>query len=34
MFVGLVAAAMQKHYPQEKLPNSIEAAQKVCNRST
>jgi CTP synthase len=34
MFIGLVAAAMQKHYPQEKLPNSIEAAQKVYNRST
>ena len=28
MFVGLVAAAMQKHYPQEKLPGCIEAAEK------
>jgi len=32
MFVGLVAAAIQKHYPNEKLPDSIEATQKVCNR--
>ena len=31
MFVGLVAAAMQKHYPQEKLPDCIKAAQKLCN---
>jgi len=31
MFVGLVAAAMQKHYPDEKLPDCIEATQKVCN---
>ncbi|MBA7631985.1 CTP synthase [subsurface metagenome] len=30
MFVGFVAAAMQKHYPQEKLPDCIEAARKVC----
>jgi CTP synthase len=29
MFVGLVAAAMQRRYPQEKLPGGIEAAQKV-----
>ncbi len=28
MFVGLVAAAMQKHYPQEKLLGCIEAAEK------
>ncbi len=27
MFVGLVAAAMQRHYPQEKLPGCIETAQ-------
>ncbi len=33
MFVGLVAAAMQKHYPQEKLPDCIEAAIKVCSRN-
>jgi CTP synthase len=30
MFVGLVAAAMQTHYPQEELPDCIEAALKVC----
>jgi CTP synthase len=29
MFVGLVAAAMQKRYPQQKLPGGIEAAKKV-----
>jgi CTP synthase len=34
MFVGLVAAAMRKHYPQEKLPDCIEATQKVCSRSS
>jgi len=32
MFVGLVAAAMQKHYPHEKLPDCVNAAQKVCER--
>jgi CTP synthase len=31
MFVGLVAAAMQKRYPNEKLPDCIEAAQNVCS---
>jgi CTP synthase len=31
MFTGLVAAAMQKHYPQEKLPDCVTAALKVCN---
>ncbi len=31
MFVGLIAAATQKHYPQEKLPDCIKAARKVCN---
>jgi len=31
MFVGLIAAAMKKHYPREKLPDSIQAARKVCN---
>jgi CTP synthase len=30
MFVGLVAAAMQKHYPQENLPDCIKAVSKVC----
>jgi len=34
MFVGLVAAAMQKHYPQEKLPDCIKATQKVCARNS
>ncbi|UCE99975.1 MAG: CTP synthase [Planctomycetota bacterium] len=33
MFVGFVAAAMQKHYPNEKLPDCIEATQKVCSRT-
>ena len=28
MFVGLVAAAMKKHYPDKKLPDPIAAAQK------
>ena len=31
MFVGLVAAAMQKHYPQQKVPECVEAAVKLCN---
>jgi CTP synthase len=30
MFVGLVAAAMQKHCPQEKLPDCIETVLKLC----
>ena len=34
MFVGLVAAAMQKRYPNEKLPGCVEAARKMCNLST
>jgi CTP synthase len=29
MFVGLVAAAMQRHYPDEKLPDCIRAVQMV-----
>jgi CTP synthase len=29
MFVGLVAAAMQKHYPNEELPDCIRAVQMV-----
>jgi len=33
MFVGLVAAAMQRHYHQEKLPDCIEATGKVCAQS-
>jgi len=31
MFVGLVAAAMQKRYPGKELPNSSRAVQEVCN---
>jgi CTP synthase len=34
MFVALVAAAMQKRYPQEKLPDCIKAAQSVCVRDS
>jgi len=30
MFVGLVAAAMQRRYPDEKLPDCITTAQRVC----
>ena len=33
MFVGLVAAAMRKHYPNENMPDCIEAVRKVCNRN-
>lgn len=29
MFVGLVASAMKRRYPEQKLPGGIEAAQKV-----
>lgn len=32
MFVGLVAAAAKKHYPEEKLPDGIEAVRKLCGR--
>ena len=32
MFVGLVAAAMQKRYPQEKLVSGIEAAYEVVDQ--
>ena len=34
MFIGLVAAAMQKHYPDEKLPDCIKATRKICNSAT
>lgn len=34
MFVALVAAAMQKRYPNEKLPDCIKAAQSVCTRDS
>jgi len=30
MFVGLVAAAMQRQHAQAKLPSSVEAAKQVC----
>ncbi|MHC4388858.1 MAG: CTP synthase [Planctomycetota bacterium] len=33
MFVGLVAAAMQKRYPEERLPACIEVAERVCCRT-
>jgi len=33
MFVGLVAAAAQKHYPKEKLPDCTKAARKVCKQT-
>ena len=33
MFVGLVAAAIQKQYGKEKLPDCIQAAQKVCKQT-
>ncbi|MHC4790042.1 MAG: CTP synthase [Planctomycetota bacterium] len=33
MFVGLVAAAMQQHYPSEKFPDCVKATLKVCHRS-
>jgi len=34
MFIGLVAAAMQKHYPDEKLPDCVKATRKICNSTT
>jgi len=33
MFVGLVAAAMQRHYPDEKLPDPVQASRKVCRQT-
>ena len=30
MFVGLVAAAVKRHFPDEKIPDCIKAAQKFC----
>jgi len=32
MFVGFVAAAMKRHYPQEKLPDCVQATEIVCSR--
>ncbi|MCK4294309.1 MAG: CTP synthase, partial [Planctomycetes bacterium] len=34
MFVGLVAAAMQRRRPGEKLPDCIKAVRKVCSQSS
>jgi CTP synthase len=34
MFAAFVAAAMQKHYYNEKLPEPIKSAQKVCAQNT
>jgi len=34
MFVGLVAAAIQRRCPDEKLPDCIKAVQKVCSKSS
>jgi CTP synthase len=34
MFAGLVAAAMQRHYPDEKPADCIRAVRKVCNHRT
>jgi len=33
MFVGLIAAAMQKHYPNKKLPDCVKAARKLCHNA-
>ncbi len=33
MFVGLAAAAMQKHYPNDKLPDCVKAVRKVCDQT-
>jgi CTP synthase len=33
MFVGLVAAAMQKRYPKEESPGCMKAVQKVYSRT-
>ena len=33
MFVGLVAAAMRKNCPREKLPDYVTAARQVCNKT-
>ncbi|HPS54505.1 MAG TPA: CTP synthase (glutamine hydrolyzing) [Sedimentisphaerales bacterium] len=30
MFIGLVAASAQRHYSDEKLPDAVQAAQKIC----
>ena len=33
MFVGFVAAAMQKHHPDKKLPDCVKAARKLCHNA-
>jgi CTP synthase len=33
MFVGLVAAAMKKRYPQERLPDPVKAVRKICGEN-
>ena len=33
MFIGLIAAAMQKHYPNKKLPDCVKAARKLCHNA-
>ena len=33
MFVGFVAAAMQKHHPNKKLPDCVKAARKLCHHA-
>ncbi len=33
MFVGLIAAAMQRHYPTENLREPVKAARKVCTHT-
>ncbi len=34
MFLGLVAAAMQRHYPDDKLPDCVKAVRKACNQTS
>jgi len=33
LFVGLIAAAMQKHHPDKKLPDCVKAARKLCHHA-
>ncbi|MCJ7729766.1 MAG: hypothetical protein MUO27_07825, partial [Sedimentisphaerales bacterium] len=33
MFAGLLAAAMQRHYPDDKLPDCVKAVRKVCDQN-
>jgi CTP synthase len=34
MFVGLIAAAMQKHYPDDKLSDCVKAVRKACDQTS